>query len=252
MYFYSKNIHFVGSKYPTADIYFTEVCEIHISLLEWKESENVHVRLMATEMMTKFLKYWSECSLILAVAFVLNPGYKMKFVEKYFQDIYGKEGAKKQNNRIRDALSDIYAQYASKNPQPLITRRSSLPSASEGGANVIKSNKAKRFASWYESEGLGDMETKSELEQYLDEPLFPLNGSILDWCKVNSPKYPTLSRMARDILAILVTSVPSECAFSTGGRIIDDQRASLDAETVEALLCMEDWLPPLPGGICIS
>ena len=39
---------------------------------------------------------------------------------------------------------------------------------------------------------------------------------ILDWWRVNSSKYRILSQVARDVLAILVSTVASESAFSTG------------------------------------
>ncbi|RYR40596.1 hypothetical protein Ahy_A09g046344 [Arachis hypogaea] len=48
--------------------------------------------------------------------------------------------------------------------------------------------------------------------------------------------------MARDILAIPVSTVASESAFSMGGRIIDQYRSSLTPKMVEALVCTEDWL----------
>ncbi|KAI7958773.1 hypothetical protein MJO28_002564 [Puccinia striiformis f. sp. tritici] len=36
--------------------------------------------------------------------------------------------------------------------------------------------------------------------------------------------------------------VASESAFSTGGRVLDDYRTRLNEETVEALLCAQDWI----------
>jgi len=48
--------------------------------------------------------------------------------------------------------------------------------------------------------------------------------------------------MARDFLAIPATSVPSEHIFSLAGRIVDDNRTNLDPNTVEALVCLRNWL----------
>ncbi|CAN1185619.1 Putative AC9 transposase [Linum perenne] len=48
--------------------------------------------------------------------------------------------------------------------------------------------------------------------------------------------------MARDVLAILISSVASESAFSTGGRVLSNFRSSLTPAIVEALICAEDWL----------
>jgi len=57
----------------------------------------------------------------------------------------------------------------------------------------------------------------------------------------NAVKYPTLACIARDLLAIPASSVASESAFSTSKKIINDFRSSLLPETVEALICTQDW-----------
>ena len=48
--------------------------------------------------------------------------------------------------------------------------------------------------------------------------------------------------MARDFLAIPLSTVASESTFSTAGMVIDKYRSSLSSETVEALICAKDWL----------
>ncbi|CAL2277214.1 unnamed protein product [Prunus armeniaca] len=58
----------------------------------------------------------------------------------------------------------------------------------------------------------------------------------------NSPRFPVLSKIARDVFAVPVSSVPSEVAFSMGKRVVDPFRASLTPKTVEALVCTKDWL----------
>ena len=87
------------------------------------------------------------------------------------------------------------------------------------------------------------METKSEIVKYLLDNLEKLGSSnILDWWKLNTSNYPILSKMARDILAIPSSTVASESAFSTSGRILDAFRSSLSPKTVEALVCSQNWL----------
>ena len=46
--------------------------------------------------------------------------------------------------------------------------------------------------------------------------------------------------MARALLANPATSVPSERALSMGGLICRDEKASLNGETIEMLMCMQD------------
>ncbi|CAN1241575.1 Zinc finger BED domain-containing protein RICESLEEPER 2 [Linum perenne] len=86
---------------------------------------------------------------------------------------------------------------------------------------------------------------KTELDKYLreepDDTLDP-KFNVLDWWKLNSHRYPILSQMARDVLAVPISTVSSESAFSTGGRVLDAFRSSLTPRIVEALICNQDWL----------
>lgn len=53
-------------------------------------------------------------------------------------------------------------------------------------------------------------------------------------------KYPTLQKIARDFLAI-ISMVASESAFSTSGRVVTPQRSRLKEDTLEALMCSQNW-----------
>ncbi|CAN1120871.1 Putative AC9 transposase, partial [Linum perenne] len=48
--------------------------------------------------------------------------------------------------------------------------------------------------------------------------------------------------IARDLLAVPVTSVASESAFSAGGRLLDPHRSKLHSSTVESILCTKSWV----------
>ena len=67
---------------------------------------------------------------------------------------------------------------------------------------------------------------------------------VLKWWKGKSVKYHILSCMAKDILAIPISTVSSESAFSTGGRVLDQYHSSLHPTTTEALICTQNWLRP--------
>ena len=71
--------------------------------------------------------------------------------------------------------------------------------------------------------------------------------NALEWWKANTLKYRILSKVAKDILSIPITTMTSESTFSAGGRVIDPHRASLKPETVEQLLCGADWVRAMYG-----
>ena len=93
------------------------------------------------------------------------------------------------------------------------------------------------------------------MDHYLEDDVLPQSPDfdILGWWKTNGPKYPNLQRMARDILAIPVSTVASESAFSTSGRLLSPHRSKLHSKTVEVLMCAQNWLnneiSPRDGGM---
>lgn len=55
-------------------------------------------------------------------------------------------------------------------------------------------------------------------------------------------RYPNLSLMARDILSIPVFTVNSKEAFTFGSKTLSSVQSSVLPETLQALLCLQDWL----------
>lgn len=95
----------------------------------------------------------------------------------------------------------------------------------------------------YISEIDGSQHMKSELDQYLEEPLSQRlpDFDILGWWKLNKMKYPNLSRMASDVLSIPLSVAAPVSVFDTDKRKMDSHRCSLHPVTVEALICSKDW-----------
>ncbi|KAL0885995.1 hypothetical protein Bca101_009978 [Brassica carinata] len=83
---------------------------------------------------------------------------------------------------------------------------------------------------------------------YLKDPvenpklLLGIEFDILSWWKVHKMKYHVLAEMARDLLAMQVSSVASESAFSTSGRILEPHRSCLTHYMIEVLMCNEQWM----------
>ncbi|KAF7810309.1 zinc finger BED domain-containing protein RICESLEEPER 2-like [Senna tora] len=93
-----------------------------------------------------------------------------------------------------------------------------------------------------------NLENKSEINQYLLEPREKMSPQfdILNWWKVNSTKFPILALIARDVLAMRISTVASESAFSTGDRVIDTYKCSLPPKTIETLICAQNCFRSKP------
>lgn len=62
--------------------------------MEWENSRHDFLCIMAVPMKEKFVKYWEEYRLLLAIAVVLDPRFKLDLVEYYYFRIYGSEADK--------------------------------------------------------------------------------------------------------------------------------------------------------------
>ena len=85
----------------------------------------------------------------------------------------------------------------------------------------------------------------NELEKYLVENCDgkkDVNFEILGWWRDNCSRYQVLSKVAKDVLAIPVSTIAFEPAFSTGGLIVDPFRSSLSPFIVQNLVCSQNWL----------
>ncbi|XP_021357233.1 zinc finger BED domain-containing protein 1-like [Mizuhopecten yessoensis] len=67
----------------------------------------------------------------------------------------------------------------------------------------------------------------------------PLQGNPLLWWKTNEHKMPHIARLAKSLLCIPGTSVPSERVFSTTGDVLMAQRASLKGKHADKLLFLK-------------
>ncbi|GLB43962.1 putative hAT family C-terminal dimerisation region [Lyophyllum shimeji] len=76
-----------------------------------------------------------------------------------------------------------------------------------------------------------------EFNHYLDSGDEELGDdmTIVRWWGLNAHRYPVWASLARDHLAIMASSVSSECAFSSAGITITKRRNRLKGDVVEAL-----------------
>ena len=200
---------------------------------------------MAGPMKEKFEKYWDQCCLVLDIVVAFDPRFKLDLVEFYYYKIYGHDSTK-YVDRVRNAVSDLFVEYGGDlNPSFDNVEKGSSSNRSKN-LNMEKDDNLSDFDNWYKVSRASSLRAfqKPELETYLEEPVFPRkeNFKILNWWKTNSPRFPILGKMARDILAVPATTVVSESAFSVGGRVIDESRAALLPDIVEALVAASDWL----------
>ncbi|KAG8496787.1 hypothetical protein CXB51_007974 [Gossypium anomalum] len=185
---------------------------------------------------------------------VVDPRYKLNYVQYCFTTIYGIHAS----DFVETILSNLrllFDEYVKKSKS---TSSSLAESSNVWDKNPVDSNldehnvnSADFGGDFDESDDykryLNESSTRSEKSQldiYLEEPKLELNSKIdfLDYWRKSSVRYNELSLLARDLLAIPISTVASESTFSMGKKVITPLRSSLKPKTVQAVVCLDDWM----------
>ena len=243
--FYEVTQLFSGTMYPTANVYFPKVCEMKFALIGWSDSSASHlIKKMATSMLSKFNKYKNVVNEVMAVGIVLDPRYKIELMDYFYPQIYG-DGSDREIEKIKSFFRDMVTEYGSKMKEKEIS--SSSLSQNQNLSEVIVVGKIEAWKANFAkhvSAKPSVASSRSKFDLYIEEERLPddENFDILGWWKANGLKYPVMQKIARDFLAIPISTVASESSFSTSGRILTPYRSKLRSDTLEALMCVQDWL----------
>ncbi|KAJ3706987.1 hypothetical protein LUZ61_010692 [Rhynchospora tenuis] len=199
---------------------------------------------------------WNSTYLMLVLALELKPAIcrygnidkrcKLYVVEYYMKELCPEQCANFMAN-LRECMKELFNEYVQENAsdekQGRVSKRQKTTAVAGASGSGTNSRAALKD---YIKERRNNEPQKSELDDYLatelDEASVDEDFDILAWWRLKSPKYPILCQLTKDILAVPISTVASESAFSTSGRILSPARSSLNDESIEALLCAQDWL----------
>ncbi|CAN7125351.1 unnamed protein product, partial [Brassica rapa subsp. narinosa] len=208
--FFGSTLAFSASKTVTSTSCYNEIVIIERNLIALSNSRDDLLRLQATEMRTKFEKYWDgliNMNPLVIIGSVFDPRNKMQFVGICFDKLYGKDSVESEHLRtsIRALLKQLYEEYAQKIGPP--SQGDSAGNMSEDGDTV---GLFEMSDDEEEYEGRDSLYSEMVSEAANEEA-----SSELDIYLMERP----------DVLAVQVSSVASESAFSTSGRILDPFRS---------------------------
>ncbi|XP_030970702.1 zinc finger BED domain-containing protein RICESLEEPER 2-like [Quercus lobata] len=205
--FYDITTLFSGTQYPTTNLYFHGVWKIHLRILEEMEDEDVVISDMAKSMKEKFDKYWDCYSIVLSFAVILDPRYKLQFVEFSYKRLYGTNGT----IMVMDLRDKLYSLFEGYLRATNYEAHNMVENASSSGANEKVRDADIAGFDTFESEIVGSINSKSQLDVYLEEARFDHNThmdlDILEYWESHCGSFPELSLMARDIMSIPITTV---------------------------------------------
>eukprot|EP00267_Zea_mays_P043652 XP_020395764.1 zinc finger BED domain-containing protein RICESLEEPER 2-like [Zea mays] len=278
-HFHDLTLRVSSTLHVTANTFFHEIGEVHLLIQSWLSSEDDLQVSMGVRMKDKYDKYWGvwhtnnnsfenddedededgngrgrrkgkgkgkekekeNINLLIFVAAVLDPRYKLSLYTKItIEEIFGQERGELVWEAINTCVHELFEEYRklyAPNEQP-IEASDLTPKGGPGGK--LKEVIAKRM----KMNNGSSSSSKSELDKYLTEENEDTERklNILAWWKAHAHRFPILAHLARDVLAMPISTVASESAFSTSGRILDDFRTSLTPFMLEALVCTQDWM----------
>ncbi|KAL6494888.1 hypothetical protein OROGR_030814 [Orobanche gracilis] len=202
----------------------------HISdtILACKDSRQTPewLRSAAADMHIKAQNYSDQvCNAFTYMTAILDPRIKVEFVPEYLNlESYLDEA---RNHFIRNYSTCYFSSISNS-----YSTREQEDRGSASFAEEIARKKRKVIIN----------SAADELTQYLSEPPVPMPTDVTDWWKVNSSRYPRLSLMARDFLAVQSTAVQPQDIFSAKGDETDRQRFSMTQYDARYLLCVKSWM----------
>ncbi|KAK8277856.1 hypothetical protein V6Z12_D09G000900 [Gossypium hirsutum] len=212
--------------------------DVHKVLLDTVKGPYSFLTPMVKQMQEKFNKYWAEYSLILSCAAILDPRYKLNYVQYCFNTIYGIH-ASDFVETILCNLRLLFDEYVKKSKS---TSSSLAESSNVSNKNPVDSGLDEHNDN--SADFVGYFDESNDYKRYLNESSTRSENQIdvLDYWSKSSVRYNELSLLARDLLAIPISTVASKSAFSMGKKVITPLRSSLKPKTVQAVVCLDDWM----------
>ncbi|XP_017979604.1 PREDICTED: zinc finger BED domain-containing protein RICESLEEPER 3 isoform X2 [Theobroma cacao] len=167
--------------------------------------------------------------------------------------MYAEEEAEVMTKEVKEAVFELlydYKRMMELSQSKQVSDRSQMSQKTQafGDTNLLQKKKRGLSSDFKKYRESRCTEQKTDLDKYLSQELVDDEDddddefNILDWWKSNSRKFPVLSHLAHDVLAIPISTATSKSAFNTGRCELDAYRGSLTSKVVQSLVCARDWL----------
>ncbi|XP_078439136.1 zinc finger BED domain-containing protein RICESLEEPER 1-like [Wolffia australiana] len=230
-----------AAKSPTSNLCLHEICAVHNFLRQDVDFKESTVNDMVQALRSKFDLYWGESTLLYAIGTVLDPRFKMLFLEYAFEQIYGRDCAPYVEEVAR-TLDAAFFDHKERSMRAEAGGRGQEGKKDEDGGCEDDDGMEETEVFIGYNQFLSQQilkEVKSDLDRYLSESVVPLNQKsfdVLRWWSDNSLVYPVLSKMARAYLSIPAVATAVEVPRP------DQIGESSASDIVETLVCLQDWL----------
>jgi len=233
----------VGStkRYPTPAHLFNMLWnvkqDVHYESLIYCYKDDDTFSKILVKMQNKFKESWKICFFHCCMPMIMDPECRLERIKSSVW-LFGSE-----KNDVLRTLASLFNEYLDQAENP----NNSSGSKTSKGTVVDADTLVEYYSHW----GQCSERPMTELDQYLQAPHLTtsepvgLKGAVgkpsdLQWWKEHSRNYPTVARMARDVLALPCIS-DWKAATRTATLAISESGSK---QWVEELVCTQDWLTP--------
>nr|XP_054589246.1 E3 SUMO-protein ligase ZBED1-like [Nothobranchius furzeri] len=167
-------------------------------------------------------QYTEKAKYVMQMACFIDPRFKNNFLDAPVDDVV--------DRCVQEALKLTPVQVRQ---EPQSTSSNSTAAAGgKGLAGLLKKITSTRQQRSEEGSGSATPEdkVKEEVKVYMSLPSIPADDDPLVWWRGHASELPHLARLAKKLLCIPATSVPSERIFSASGHILSSLRSHLKPE----------------------
>jgi len=196
---------------------------------------------------TKLRKYYMlmDRSPVYAAAIVLNPEHKLDYFKSNWEEF--PDWIQQTEKNVEDLWLTMYKDSANSVEAETVGEK-----ASGSRLFLLKQKEPSDFEQWVSRHKVKRQGPKrDEYEQYLQAEHFPDHESedsqskkSVDLCAFwasYEAQYPSLARMAFDVLSIPAMSSECERMFSSTKILLSDRRARMKEDIIEASECLRAW-----------
>lgn len=209
---------------PLMFIILREILQIHLTDGDFTQT----IKHLISEDLIERINAYKPVDDILLLASVLDPRFKnMRHLN---------EDEKK---RVQQLLKKKF-QEVKKKEEDLPRKESLEATLFETATKMVKNNETmgRVFKSF--KSPVKTIDEFKEINNYLEIEELDILDNPLQWWKENCCKYKILSQLARELLCIPATSVPSERIFSKAGNIVSSKRYSLGSKLLNSLIFLAE------------
>ncbi|XP_074347010.1 zinc finger BED domain-containing protein RICESLEEPER 2-like [Apium graveolens] len=212
VHFYELTLRIFGSLYIISNIFYHQISNVNCLLKEWISNDDVEVQMMGKRMKEKYDKYWGDVhkmNKLIYVAIVVDPRYKLEFIEFALCEEYGKYVGWKLASDTSLMIRELFEEYKNicqtKSTQVNQEFQSSSISSSINLSTSSRTQSTLGAGFMRQKMESGEVKFKCELDVCHRESVYVTKDNdefdILKWRKVNSSRFPILAQLARDVFS---------------------------------------------------